>query len=254
MFRTAIFQASACAAFALLLAAPIFTQQMRAKFPYPERLSYRVEWHMITAGTATVELSHGTPDDWRINLDLESTGTVARLYSLLDKYQVVTDEQFCAANAELDAQQGKQHRITHLAFNRSARKVTLTERDLVKHSTETKEVAIAPCTHDILGALAVLRTMRMEPGQWWSVPVTNGRKMVYAKIHAQEKETIAVEGKTYRTVRYEAYLFNGALYKRKGRLLLWLTDDAARIPVQFRFQLGFPIGTISLELEKRQVL
>ncbi|MGH9581737.1 MAG: DUF3108 domain-containing protein, partial [Bryobacteraceae bacterium] len=192
--------------------------------------------------------------DWRINLDLESAGTVARLYRVLDKYHVVTGDRFCAADAELDAQQGKRHRIVHLAFNNSARKVKRTERDLVKNITQTKEIAIAPCTHDILGALAVLRALRLEPGQWGSVPVTNGKKMVYAKIHAQTKESITVEGKTYQTVRYEAFLFNNVLYKRKGRLLIWLTDNAARIPVQLRFQFGFPIGTISVELEKRDVL
>jgi hypothetical protein len=42
------------------------------------------------------------------------------------------------------------------------------------------------------------------------------------------------------------------LYKRKGRLFIWLTDDADRTPVQLRFQLGFPIGTISLALDKQQ--
>lgn len=259
MLRTALFTAAGCAVVALLSSAPTFAQQMSPRFPSPERLSYRVEWHMITAGEATIELAHGKSPavpaadaDWRISLDLESAGTVARFYHILDKYHVVTDSDFCPSESELDAEQGKHHRITQLAFDNQARKVKFTERDLVKHSVETKDTAVAPCTHDILGALAVLRTMRFEPGQWQSVPVTNGKKMVYAKVHAQARETIQVDGKSYRTIRYEAYLFNNALYKRKGRLLFWMTDDKERVPVQFRFQLGFPVGTISVELEKRE--
>lgn len=239
---------------ALLIAASALAQQPASKFPYPERLSYRIEWHLIAAGTATVELSRGTPDDWQINLDLESAGTVAKLYRVLDKYHVITDDRFCPDSSELDAQQGKRHKVSQLSFNNSEHRVRLTEHDLVKNSTETKEIPIAPCTHDIIGALTTLRTMKIEPGQWATIPVTNGSKMVFGKIHAQDTETLNIGGKTYHTLRCEAFLFNGVLYRRKGRLLIWLTDDADRLPVQLRLQLGFPIGTISVELEKREKL
>jgi hypothetical protein len=241
------------AALALLVTASAFAQAP-AKFPYPERLAYRVEWHMITAGNATVELSRGTPDDWQINLDLESVGTVARLYRVLDKYRAVTDDGFCTDSSELDAQQGKRHRITRLTFDNAAHKLQFVESDLVKKSIDRNDIAIAPCTHDIVGALATLRTLTLQPGQWGSVPVTNGRKMVLAKVQAQDRERVNAGGKTYQTIRHEAFLFNNVLYRRKGRLFIWLTDDAARVPVQFRFQLGFPIGTISLELEKQEKL
>ena len=86
------------------------------------------------------------------------------------------------------------------------------------------------------------------------MPVRNGKKLVQAKVEAQAKENINIDGKNYPTVRYEAFLFDNVLYKRKGRLFIWLTDDPERTPVQFRIQLGFPIGTILLELEKQQRL
>jgi Protein of unknown function (DUF3108) len=96
--------------------------------------------------------------------------------------------------------------------------------------------------------------MNLEPGKSGTLPVTDGKKMVNARIDAQSRENITVGGKTYRTVRYEAFLFDNVLYKRKGRLFIWFTDDADRTPVQFRFQLGFPIGTISLQLDKQEKL
>jgi hypothetical protein len=52
------------------------------------------------------------------------------------------------------------------------------------------------------------------------------------------------------TIKYEAFLFNGQLYRRKGRLFVWLTDDDRRLPVQVRVQLPFYIGTVTLQLEK----
>jgi hypothetical protein len=76
--------------------------------------------------------------------------------------------------------------------------------------------------------------------------------VVNAKIEAQGKESISLNGKTYQTIRYEAFLFDNVLYRRKGRLFVWISDDASRIPVQFKLQLGFPIGNVTIELEKQQ--
>ena len=53
-----------------------------------------------------------------------------------------------------------------------------------------------------------------------------------------------------RTIRYEAFLFDNVLYQRKGRLWLWMTDDVSRLPVQIRVRLAFPIGNITLMLDK----
>ena len=80
------------------------------------------------------------------------------------------------------------------------------------------------------------------------------KKIAYAKVEAQAKENISVDGKQYATVRYEPFIFDEVLYRRKGRLLIWMTDDADHVPVQMRFQMGFPIGSITLELEKHEKL
>ena len=96
--------------------------------------------------------------------------------------------------------------------------------------------------------------MNLEPGHSANLPITDGKKMVNARIEAQSREDLTVSGSSYHTIRYEAFLFDNVLYKRKGRMFIWMTDDADHLPVQFRFQLGFPIGTISLELDKHQRL
>jgi hypothetical protein len=223
-------------------------------FPFPEKLTYRIEWRMITAGVANLEFVHPNPTQWTINLDLESAGVVNRLYRVQDKYKVSGDDHFCASNAYLDAQEGKRHNQTRLTFNNTTHKLLFDEQDFVKNRNEKLEVPIAPCTRDVAGALASLGQMDLEAGKTTTLPVTNGKKLAEAKVEAQAKETVNIDGKNYETVRYEAFLFDNVLYKRKGRLFIWITDDAERTPVQFRIQLGFPIGTVSLELEKQQKL
>jgi hypothetical protein len=223
-----------------------------SKFPYPEKLFYHVEWRLITAGSVTVELTRNSAANWQTTLHLESAGWVSRLYKVLDNYKAVSDDRFCGSSSFLDAEEGKRHTTTRLTFESDRHKVEYDEHDLVRNSTEKKDMDIAPCTYEITGALASLRAMDLPPGKWATFPITDGKKMAHGKIEAQATESLNIGGKTYSTVRYEAFLFNNVLYKRKGRLLIWMTDDADRIPVQFRLMMGFPIGTVTVELDKQQ--
>ncbi|MBV9763804.1 MAG: DUF3108 domain-containing protein [Acidobacteriaceae bacterium] len=259
MHCSRLFQRSVCACCFLLSynSAFVQAQQQASKnstFPFPEKLTYRVEWRLITAGLATIKLSHDTPDDWEFNLNVESSGLVTRLYRVLDTYRVVGNQKFCAATSMLDAQEGKRHTVTRMTFENTRHKVTYDEHDLLKNLNVKRELDIAPCTYEIAGALAALRTMNIDVGKSATFPITDGKKMVNAKIEAQGKETISIEGKTYPSTRFEAFVFDNVLYRRKGRLFIWVTDDPNHLPVQFRLQLGFPIGTITLELEKQEKL
>lgn len=220
-------------------------------FPYRDKLEYRVEWRLITAGTAQIEISPiGT--NWQTKLDLESAGMVTKLYRVSDNYRALTSDKFCGINATLDAQEGKRHRFSSLSFDNSKHKLQFEERDLVKNSVTSKVSDIAPCTHEVIGALSALRMMRVEPGKTIVLPISDGKKTVMARIEAQAKETVKLDNNTYQTIRYEAFLFDNVLYSRKGRLWIWMTDDASRLPVQIRVRLGFPIGNITLMLDKEE--
>ena len=238
--------------FPLALAPAAAPPQETPKFPYPEKLSYRIEWRMVTAGNAVLQLSHAAPDNWNIDLNLESAGLVTRLFRVVDTYKAQLQDQFCASNSVFDAQEGKRHTVTRLTFENQQHKVDYEEHDLLKNSTLKDEVAIAPCTYEVVGALAALRGMNLQPGKSTTLPITNGRKLVWGKIDAQARESISVAGQTYRVVRCEAFLFDNVLYRRKGRLFVWMTDDQDRLPVQLRMQMAFPIGAITLELEKHE--
>jgi len=89
-------------------------------------------------------------------------------------------------------------------------------------------------------------------GRAIEIPVSDGKKTVSAKVQAQQREQIKVPAGTFQTVRYEAFLFNGMLYRRPGHLYVWLTDDARKLPVRIQVRLQFTIGTITLQLEKEE--
>jgi hypothetical protein len=69
-------------------------------------------------------------------------------------------------------------------------------------------------------------------------------------VEAQRKETIRTPLGQFPSTLYEAFVFSGAYYGRKGRLFVWITDDERRLPIQLKIQLPFYVGTITLQLEK----
>ena len=104
----------------------------------------------------------------------------------------------------------------------------------------------------ILGALEKLRRSATKPGSSLTLPMSDGRKSAAVKIQAQDKETIRTPAGVFTTVRHEAMLFNGVLFRRKAKLFIWLTDDARRLPVQIRVQMPFYIGSVTLQLEREE--
>jgi hypothetical protein len=216
-----------------------------------ESLQYAVEWRLIRAGTAILSRTPKSNAGWQSELHLESAGLVNKLYRVNDNYQSRFDSGYCASDFAMQAEEGSRRRDTKVLFDREKKKSSYLERDLVKNTVVLqKELDIPACVHDILAALAHLRGSRLKPGQSTQLPITDGKRMVFAKIEAQEKEQVKTAAGTFNAVRYEAHLFNDVLYTRKGRLFLWLSDDDKGLLVQLRVRLSFPVGTISLQLEK----
>jgi hypothetical protein len=186
-------------------------------------------------------------------LQLESVGLVSKLHKVNDNYSVHLRDQLCADNILLKALEGKRNRETKVTIDRAKRKAHYLERDLVKNSTVlAKELDVPACVQDVVGGLYRMRTLRLEPGQSATIPITDGKKFAQAKVEAQERETIKTKTGSHRTIRHEAHIFNGVLYGRNARCLVWLTDDARRVPVQIQVRMRFLIGTITLSLEKEE--
>jgi hypothetical protein len=150
--------------------------------------------------------------------------------------------------------EGNRQRDTKVTFDSETKKATYLERDLAKNNATvaSQETEIPACVHDVLGGLFFIRTLNLEPGQSAQIPVSDGKKSVMVKVEAQAREDVKTPDGTFKTIRYEVYLFNGVLYKRPAHLSLWVSDDRRRLPVQIRVRMTFTIGTILLQLEKHE--
>jgi hypothetical protein len=221
-----------------------------SSLPDSETLWYNIEWRLITAGKAKVQLQQ-QGRGWQVNLNVESVGIVSKLYKVQDDYAASLNEALCAQSTQFLAHEGSRSRETKITFDSAANKATYLERDRAKNSVVlSKETDIPSCVHDVVGGIYVLRTLSLDPGQSAMQPVSDGKKTVSVKVEAQAREDIKMAAGVFHTVRYEVYLFNNVLYKRSGHLNVWLTDDRRKLPVQIRFRMPITVGTITLQLEK----
>lgn len=242
----------------LLIAAPVIAAAPGA-LPAREILDYAIEWRLVTAGKAHLVWSpaphHAASANagWQADLHLESTGLVSKLFKVNNDYISNLESDLCSSGSYLKAEEGSRHKETSVTFNREARKAEYLEKDLDKKAVvNAHEIDIPACVHDVLGGLYSLRTLNLQPGQTTQVAVSDGKKSVLARVEAQQREDIKTPAGSFKTIRYECFLFNDVLYRRYGHLHVWLTDDARKLPVQIRVRLQFTIGTITLQLEKEE--
>ena len=218
--------------------------------PRTERLTYDIEWRLIHAGSVVVDAQKTSA-----HMKLESEGMVSSLFKVDDAYGVTYDEPFCATSSTLDAQEGKKHHETRVTFDRTNNRADTVVRDVAKNAVlHTYETPIPNCVHDVLGALISLRGLTLDPGQTAQLPVSDGHHSASVKVEAQEREEIKTATGTYKTIRCETFLMNGVVYSRKGRVFIWVTDDARRLPVQIQLRMSFPVGTVTLHLLKEERL
>jgi hypothetical protein len=238
----------------LVCATLVFSQS--SSLPARETLYYTIDWRLFTAGKAKVELSttQQPRPGYQVNLHVESTGIVSKLFKVEDEYSAAMSPGYCAQSLQMNTQEGNRLRETKITFDAEAKKASYLERDRAKNNAIvlSQETEIPACVHDVIGGLFFIRTLNLEPGQSTQIPVSDGKKSVMVKVEAQAREDVKTPEGTFKTIRYEVYLFNGVLYKRAAHVNLWVSDDRRKLPVQIRVRMTFTIGTINLQLEKHE--
>jgi hypothetical protein len=210
------------------------------------QLTYIIEWRLIHAGAAVLDMH-----DSEGSLKLDSAGLVSALFKVDDTYTVRYEQPLCASSSQLDSIEGKRHRQTTVTYDRKQNRASWVERDLIKNEVlRSAQVETPHCVQDLLGGILALRDLTLDPGQSTQVPMSDGRRAAQVKVDAQERQQVTTPAGAFKTIRYEANLMNGVIYQRKGRVFIWVSDDAKRLPVQIRLRMAFPIGTVTLQLEK----
>lgn len=217
--------------------------------PQSETFLFGAEWRFVRAGEVEVK----NTSDTQIDMRLKTVGLVGSLLTVNNTYRAESAPGWCAKTTLLEAHEGKKHRETRVTFDSEKKRAYYLEKDLTRDAiVSQQEIDVPACIHEMLGGLQQLRRTELGVGQSTTVPISDGKKAIQARVDAQTREQITTRMGTFQTVRFEAHVFNGAIFRRKGRLFVWVSDDDRRLPVQIKVQLPFYIGTVTLQLEKAE--
>jgi hypothetical protein len=96
-----------------------------------------------------------------------------------------------------------------------------------------RAVEIEPGTMDILSALYYVRGQDLRVGVDVAVKTFDGGRCYDARVKVLRKETVRAGNKDYDCVVVEPELIDGP-FAKTGKILIWLTDDALRLPVMMK--------------------
>lgn len=218
-----------------------------------EAFTYGIEWKLINAGTAKMTYTP-LPRTGELKLKLDSSGLVSKFIRVSDEYTSTMGPNMCAQNTFLSTHEGSRNKETRVTYDTRTKKAVYQERDLVKKTTSNQSVDIPPCAFDVLGGLWVLRSLNLAPGKSTTIPVSDGKKMAWAKVDGLRREDLKTAAGPKKTLVYEVFVFNNVIYRKSGHLHVWLSDDARHIPLQVQIRLPVPVGSVTFKLEKEEKL
>jgi hypothetical protein len=221
-------------------------------FEVGERLSYNVSWKVFDAGIATMTLAERmlfqNEESYRIKATVYSTGIVSALFKVVDVFEsFLQTKDLCSRKITKKIQEGRRHRETTVTFDSKTRLARMEDRDLNRPDLPPKltESSVPPCVQDVISALYAIRTKNLRVGELVRFPINDGGRTYDVTVEIQALEEVRTPAGTFQAFRLEPKVFDG-LFKSKGRLFVWLTADAARVPVQLKAKIN--IGTITAAL------
>jgi len=216
-------------------------------FPNGKTLVFTAEWHVFTAGTATIKLE---PDGAfeKLTMAANSSGAVNLLFPVRDVFETQIDPRtYCTTRISKHAEEGKHKRETQIRIDLARRKSILDEKNLQTGATKHEENDVPGCTTDVISGFFYVASLPLQPGNNVDFPVTDGGKTTLAAAHVEGREQVKVPAGTFQTVRLSVEATTGKL-QGKGQLMVWFTDDADHMPVQMRAKVQW--GNVMFRLQR----
>ncbi|HEX5132975.1 MAG TPA: DUF3108 domain-containing protein [Candidatus Krumholzibacteria bacterium] len=214
-------------------------------FGVGEKLVYSVQYGLVTAGEASLEIRNlatingGTC--YRVVSDARTNDFFSKFYSVRDRYESCIDTAaLYSLRYEKHLREGKFKRDEWVEF------------DQVGHRAVYKDkvVPIPPMAQDVLSAMYYVRTLPLEVGQSVSIANhTDGKNYpLIVKVHRRER--IKVDAGEFDCLVVEPILRGPGVFTQQGRLTVWITDDDRRIPVLMKSKVV--IGHVAAVLKSYQ--
>lgn len=217
-----------------------------------ETLTYNVNWSIFPAGTVTAILARerkDSGDTYTVTTTARSEGFASLLYKVQDEFRSVFNPQtLCSVQISKNINEGGRHKITKIAFDSTRGLAILDERDVDGKNNPPKhdEHEIPPCVQDIISAFYFVRSQPLHVGQDIKLAVNDGSKTTTVVAAVTTRRKLQTPLGVHEAVRVEPTVFGNLYEKKKGKLVIWFSDDAYHYPLRIRatLKLGAITGTL----------
>jgi hypothetical protein len=209
-----------------------------------EYLKFAVNWGVINGGNAYLEVPEVT--DWnghevyRLVARAESNAFISRIYKVRNVIESFWDHDahFSRRYSE-DRREGKDEKREGITFDH--------ERQLARYDNG-EVLPVPPNVQDALSSFYYTRHQALPVGGSIVFDYHAARKSRPLEVKVIGRERVKVPAGEFDCVVVEPVLKAGGVFKNKGRLVIWLTNDDRRLPVQMKSKVS--IGSVSVVLEE----
>ena len=215
-----------------------------------EHLEFNLTWLFVPGGIAIIQAE---PIDHRNNtvfhIQACTNPTLDLIHKVRDSIRTtakVDQMNYRSLKYRFKQQEGRRRQDLEIAFQNNNR---LEVKD--NKLKETKQYQVPENTIDLVTAFFKSRSLALEVGKSYDIPVFDKNKQYVLKIEVLEENFIkTIFGNETDTVVIRPKMESEGIFARKGEVRIWLTNDEKRIPV--RMETKVKIGKIVAELAKIQ--
>ncbi len=216
-------------------------------YAIPEHLKYELTWAGIKAGTAELEvreigsyvqfISRAMSSDFVSVFYRVDDLAVSSLTKTSHKTLPGTPYSY-----RLKTSEGKHKKDKEVFFDFNAKKATYVNY-LEK---EQRSFDIGESTMDALSCFFYVRYLPLRVGKSIYVEIFDNKKLYKVEVQVVKREEIETSIGKFKTILIRPILLTEGIFSRKGDILIWLTDDAKRLPVLL--QTKVKVGSIKATL------
>lgn len=243
-------------AVAAALAIPTLAQRT-VPFVDGETLTYEGKVSKIIQGIAVADLTF-TVDrvqdaDYLIKAEAKSKGTLLKFFrfSFLQRLEsTVDDSTFRVTRTVKHDEQKDRIRDSEALFDYSDKRVVYTEVDPKDPMKPARKIAseIEGTTHDLVSSVYTLRMLPLAVGKTFDLKVSDSGLVYDVPVKVTAREIQKTEIGRMMCFRVEPQVFGpGRLIEGDGSMIIWITDDARRIPVRSRVNAS--VGKIEIKIQ-----
>ncbi|MEO8259450.1 MAG: DUF3108 domain-containing protein [Acidobacteriota bacterium] len=220
-------------------------------FKVGETLTYDVAWSsFITAGTVVIAVRDKKPSfdstAYYIVAEGRPTPVVGKLYTLYYKLDTLLDSYtLLPQRGSVYSEEGGKHVFKVSRFDQVAHRVAFAYESTNRASDD---FPMPPYTQDVLSAIYVLRAVPLKAGDVITMPVTDDGINYKVRITVGAAERVSTPLREMSAWKLKLSIVDPAGQPKGRNVAMWLSNDAARLPIKFQAEL--PIGTFNLNLRE----